>query len=102
MQDHRNADQEGVILPFVQFPDVPVEDICHLTLSVVRQVWEQLIGEASELSAYEQVSTFAPGRYVPHGAVQASAVGVPGTSRVAAKARLLANMCFPLPVTRWT
>ena len=102
MQDHRNTDQEGVILPFVQFPDFPVEDICHVTLSVVRKVWEQLIGEVSELSTYEQESKFAPGRYVPHGAVQASAVGVPGTSRVAAKAHLLANMCFPLPVTRWT
>jgi hypothetical protein len=69
-----------------------------LTLHVLREVGEQLMSEISEVSTYEQVTKFAPGRNVFHGAMQTSAVGITRASVAVDEAHLLANMFLPLPV----
>jgi hypothetical protein len=56
--------------------------------------------EVSKLATYEQVPKFAPCREVLHGAAQATAVSVPWTTGVAAKAHLFADVGFPFPVTK--
>jgi hypothetical protein len=100
VQYRGGTDHESMVLPLVQIPNFPVDDICHLTLDVIGEVREQLVYEVSELSAHEQVTEFAPGRHVFHGAVQASAVGVPWTSWAVPETHLLADMCLPFAVTQ--